>query len=346
MKNKNLVKYLNNLIDTDTHKDIMNGTHRIDLSIDQKQTVYDNININKDQIDVIRLEETTNQTANSPHSDTPNGYHTMILPLYFIDDVYTLTFKSFYNGVNSKGYKYRPSGDQFYDGEWLSDDVSAITGIGTNEFDTVIYKKFLSYIDKKNFKGLTIDKLFKWKLGEWIMFPSDQLHAGSIFKTKKRWLTIHYMAEQQIKLKKFVDDGWNWEPHHGYPQDEFFNDSNTKFHECFDQAPQSIIDFAEEKFSKYTLTMMRQPQGQFIPNHKDKYYLFQKKYKLKSNKDIVRYCIFLEDWKPGHYLEIDGKPFVEWSAGDIAVLRPGIYHRSANAGTELKYTAQITGSLK
>ena len=41
MKNKNLVKYLNNLIDTDTHKDIMNGTRRIGLSMDQKQTVYD-----------------------------------------------------------------------------------------------------------------------------------------------------------------------------------------------------------------------------------------------------------------------------------------------------------------
>mgnify|MGYP004106732713 CR=1 FL=1 len=48
MKNKNLVKYLNNLIDTDTHKDIMNGTRRIGLSMDQKQTVYDSININKD----------------------------------------------------------------------------------------------------------------------------------------------------------------------------------------------------------------------------------------------------------------------------------------------------------
>tara|TARA_B110000285_G_C15032613_1_gene567566 strand:+ start:560 stop:1018 length:459 start_codon:yes stop_codon:yes gene_type:complete len=149
----------------------------------------------------------------------------------------------------------------------------------------------------------------------------------------------------KIKLKKFVDNGWNWTLQQGYPHDKVFNDSNTNLYQCFNQTPQSIIDFAEEKFSKYTLTMIKQPPGQFIPIHKDKYYMFQKKHKLENNKDIVRYCIFLEDWKPGHYFEINEKPVVGWSAGDIEVLRPGIYHRSVNAGTELKYTAQITGLL-
>lgn len=149
----------------------------------------------------------------------------------------------------------------------------------------------------------------------------------------------------KIKLEKFIDEGYDWKASTGYPQDEFFNDSNTNFHQSFDQAPSSVINFAKEKFSKYSLTMIRQPQGQFVPVHKDKYYMFKKKHNLESNKDIVRYCIFLEDWKPGHYFEINGKPFVEWSAGDIAVLRPEIYHRSVNAGTELKYTVQITGIL-
>ena len=66
---------------------------------------------------------------------------------------------------------------------------------------------------------------------------------------------------------------------------------------------------------------------------------------VENNKDIVRYCIFLEDWKPGHYFEMDEKSIVGWSAGDITVLRPGIYHRSSNSGTQFKYTAQITGLL-
>ena len=149
----------------------------------------------------------------------------------------------------------------------------------------------------------------------------------------------------KINVDKFVDKGWDWKVRYGYPQTEFYTDANTKMYECFDVAPKAVIDFADKHFFKYTLTMIKQPPAQFVPEHKDKYYLFQKKHKLENNKDIVRYCIFLEDWKPGHYFEMDEKSIVGWSAGDITVLRPGIYHRSANTGTQFKYTAQITGLL-
>ena len=149
----------------------------------------------------------------------------------------------------------------------------------------------------------------------------------------------------RIVIDQFIDNGWEWELTYGYPQDKDYTDANTKMFQCVDNAPDKVIEYADRHFRKYSLTMIKQPPAQFVPEHKDKYYLFQQKYNLEDNSQIVRYCVFLEDRKPGHYFEVDGKPLIDWKAGDVAVLRPGIYHRSANAGTEFKYTAQITGLL-
>ena len=150
----------------------------------------------------------------------------------------------------------------------------------------------------------------------------------------------------KIKFKKFIDTDWNWKLFYGYPQDKFFTNKNTKLYECFNESPRFISDFAKKNFTKFTIGMIKQPPGNFIPNHKDKYFMFKKKFNVTIKEEIVRYCIFLEDWQPGHYFEINYKPFLYWKKGDICVLKKGIYHRSANAGDTNKYTAQITGVLK
>ena len=149
-----------------------------------------------------------------------------------------------------------------------------------------------------------------------------------------------------IKFKKFIDKNYNWKLQHGYPQNKFFTNNNTNLYEVFDTAPKFIIDFAKKIFSKYTIGMIKQLPGNFIPNHTDKYYKFLKKFNLSNKEEIVRYCIFLEDWQPGHYFEINNKPFLNWKKGDICVLKKGVYHRSSNGGDTAKYTAQITGTLK
>jgi hemerythrin len=149
-----------------------------------------------------------------------------------------------------------------------------------------------------------------------------------------------------IKLKKFVDKGYEWILHYGYPQDEHYDNKNTELYQTFDTAPKEIIEYAKLHFQEnYSITMIKQMPGHFIPRHKDKHYKFKSKNKSCNHKKILRYCIFLEDWKPGHYFEYDDKPIKPWSRGDIIVLEPGVYHRSVNAGTVPKYTAQITGLL-
>ena len=197
-ENKKLVIYLNSIFNNDLHKDIKNGTHRVNLSCEQIEQVCRNINIEKKQIKMIRLEETTNQLAVPPHTDCTKEFHTMILPLYFVDNVYTLTYTSFYEGADTRGYKYRPSNKKYYEGEWLNDTSFYDTKKTMPDFDTTIYNAFLSYVDKEDLKGLTIDQIFRWQIGKWIKFPSHQLHSGSIFNLKKRWLIIIYKESNHL----------------------------------------------------------------------------------------------------------------------------------------------------
>jgi len=151
----------------------------------------------------------------------------------------------------------------------------------------------------------------------------------------------------KIKIKNFKDKDWTWVLQYGYPQDQYYDNRNTFFFQSFDEAPIEICKFADKHFQKnYSITMMKQPPGSFIPRHHDKHYRFKSKNKILPHQKITRYCVFLEDWKPGNYFEYDDKPISPWTRGDIVVLDKGVYHRSVNAGTQFKYTAQITGILK
>ena len=151
----------------------------------------------------------------------------------------------------------------------------------------------------------------------------------------------------KIKIKNFTESNYTWILQYGYPQDEYYDNSNTFFYQSFDEAPDEIYKFANKYFlPNYSITMMKQPPGSFIPRHRDKHYRFKSKNKKINSNKIVRYCVFLSEWKPGHYFEYNDKPIKPWSRGQILVLEKDIYHRSANAGTQFKYTAQITGVLK
>jgi hypothetical protein len=55
--------------------------------------------------------------------------------------------------------------------------------------------------------------------------------------------------------------------------------------------------------------------------------------------------VLLEDWKPGHYLEVDGVPYVNWKAGQTSEWVYDAPHMAANIGLEDRYTLQITGHL-
>jgi hypothetical protein len=71
-----------------------------------------------------------------------------------------------------------------------------------------------------------------------------------------------------------------------------------------------------------------------------------KQYEMNSDpRKVARFFIFLEDWKPGHFLQM-GTSFVQWRRGDLVWFDwPNMPHASANAGWEPRCLIQITGTV-
>ena len=50
---------------------------------------------------------------------------------------------------------------------------------GSNGFDKDIHSKYLSHEDLNNLKGLEVEMIFKWKLGDLLIFDRSNLHCSS-----------------------------------------------------------------------------------------------------------------------------------------------------------------------
>ena len=57
---------------------------------------------------------------------------------------------------------------------------------GNNDFDKDIHTKYLGHEDIKNLKGLEIEMIFKWKLGDLLIFDRTSLHCSSKNINKKK----------------------------------------------------------------------------------------------------------------------------------------------------------------
>lgn len=86
--------------------------------------------------------------------------------------------------------------------------------------------------------------------------------------------------------------------------------------------------------------------GTVMPVHQDLYVKYIDLFDLQGQESCIRRAlVLLEDWRPGHYLEVDGHPFVNWHAGTVVEWIYDTPHMAANVGLEPRYTLQITGHL-
>jgi len=53
-------------------------------------------------------------------------------------------------------------------------------------FDKDMHKKFLNHEDINNLKGLTVEMIYKWKLGDLLVFDRTNLHCSSSNLSKKK----------------------------------------------------------------------------------------------------------------------------------------------------------------
>ena len=138
-------------------------------------------------------------------------------------------------------------------------------------------------------------------------------------------------------LTRWVDQGY----HHG----KFFGDL------CDMCSPQPswndrfIKHFENLKWKDVCTSYYRMSTGTILPMHSDTYKKYIEIFKVKSINTVRRGLVFLEDWQSGHYLEVDGKPILEWQRGDYVIWEGETLHMAANIGTTLRYTLQVTGHL-
>lgn len=106
-----------------------------------------------------------------------------------------------------------------------------------------------------------------------------------------------------------------------------------------------FIEFYESQgWKDIGVAYYRMSTGTVMPTHSDLYKRYIEIFNLQGKeKTINRALVFLEDWKSGHYLEVNGIPEVEWSAGTVVEWVYDTPHMAANIGLEDRYTLQITG---
>lgn len=121
-------------------------------------------------------------------------------------------------------------------------------------------------------------------------------------------------------------------------------------HMCDMRSPQPswnnrFIEFFEARgWKDIGTSYYRMDTGVILPNHSDLYKKYVKLFNLEGQEHwIYRAVVFLEDWKSGHYSELNGEPIVDWRAGDCIVWRYDTPHTAANLGDLPRYTLQITG---
>ena len=103
-----------------------------------------------------------------------------------------------------------------------------------------------------------------------------------------------------------------------------------------------------EHLSNIVCTITKQDPGNSLPPHVDVYDSYRKKKNIPEDdaKNIIRYLVFLEDWKIGHFLQFGDSVCCYWKKGDCITWDYGLRHLSTNAGTEPKFAMQITGVQK
>jgi hypothetical protein len=78
--------------------------------------------------------------------------------------------------------------------------------------------------------------------------------------------------------------------------------------------------------------------GTIMPEHQDTYPRYRKVYNIEDQNNVCRFLIFLNDWKSGHYFELNRTPIVNWKKGDCYMWRGDAPHMAANLGDENRYT--------
>ena len=109
----------------------------------------------------------------------------VVTPLSHFGD--TVIFKNKWYGkstsftINKEELKFKPNKEQ---------NDRSDKHLGNEDFDKEMHQKYLTHIDINNLKGLKVELIYKWKLGETLIMDRTHIHCSSSrLKEKKLGVT-------------------------------------------------------------------------------------------------------------------------------------------------------------
>lgn len=81
-----------------------------------------------------------------------------------------------------------------------------------------------------------------------------------------------------------------------------------------------------------------------MPTHIDHFKRYCEVFNVER-EHVFRAVVFLEEWKAGHYFEMNGKCIANYQAGHYVLWSADVPHAAANIGIDPRYTLQITGTF-
>ena len=135
-----------------------------------------------------------------------------------------------------------------------------------------------------------------------------------------------------------------------YDEERWINEGykNVTLNGALYAMPRPMPDYATLFFTLFDwhnvgIGFFRMNTLEMFPVHQDHYISYREKFNITDTSTIWRCIVFLEDWKSGHYMEVDGEPIVAWKRGDYVMWNYDVLHFAGNFGMEPRYTMQITG---
>ena len=98
----------------------------------------------------------------------------VVTPLSSFGD--TVVFKNKWYGrstsftIDPEELKFKPKSDQ---------NDRSCEHLGNEEFDKEIHQKYLTHIDINNLKGLEVELIYNWKIGETLIMDRTHIHSSS-----------------------------------------------------------------------------------------------------------------------------------------------------------------------
>lgn len=104
------------------------------------------------------------------------------------------------------------------------------------------------------------------------------------------------------------------------------------------------VKHLDHRFGLYNqaFTFYRMDTLEIMPVHRDHFRTYCR-INNTTPDNVYRVVMMLQDWKPGHYFELDGVAYTNWKAGDWFKWKGDVPHAAANIGVEPRYTLQVTG---